>query len=217
MAWDDLGSLVGPQGEPGSDATVKVGAGLSKASDGTVSIADKGVTAAKLADGVVPDPYVLPAATATTLGGVKVGEGLSVAEDGTLSVASDSGLDVVYASSKSYQSYSNGMFLWQANAADYDPSCVEFGSADPGSNVGLLFVKAGTYKITMTEDFASNSYYAKWYAPQGATAVSNFIIYGGDGEVTGTLVINSPMSGNGYFLQNGSGAQGLTVTIEKVA
>lgn len=32
------------------------------------------------------DSYVLPAATATTLGGVKIGDGLSVASDGTISV-----------------------------------------------------------------------------------------------------------------------------------
>lgn len=32
-----------------------------------------------------PEPYVLPAATTTTLGGVKVGDNLTVAEDGTLS------------------------------------------------------------------------------------------------------------------------------------
>lgn len=32
-----------------------------------------------------PDPYVLPPATAETLGGVKVGDGLEVTEDGTLS------------------------------------------------------------------------------------------------------------------------------------
>lgn len=35
-----------------------------------------------------PEPYVLPAATADTLGGVKVGDGLSVTEDGTLSAQS---------------------------------------------------------------------------------------------------------------------------------
>lgn len=34
-----------------------------------------------------PEPYVLPAATADTLGGVKVGDRLSVTEDGTLSGA----------------------------------------------------------------------------------------------------------------------------------
>lgn len=38
-----------------------------------------------------PDPYVLPAATAETLGGVKVGEGLEVAEDGTLSATGGGG------------------------------------------------------------------------------------------------------------------------------
>ena len=33
----------------------------------------------------IPTPYTLPAATASTLGGVKVGDGLSVEEDGTIS------------------------------------------------------------------------------------------------------------------------------------
>lgn len=34
---------------------------------------------------VIPEPYVLPSATAETLGGVKIGDGISVAEDGTIS------------------------------------------------------------------------------------------------------------------------------------
>ena len=37
----------------------------------TSAIADKQVTAAKLADGVIPDAYTLPAASAAAIGGVK--------------------------------------------------------------------------------------------------------------------------------------------------
>lgn len=37
----------------------------------TSAIADKQVTAAKLADGVIPDAYTLPAATTAAIGGVK--------------------------------------------------------------------------------------------------------------------------------------------------
>lgn len=52
------------------------GAGISATRDGeggpiTVAIASKGVTAAMLADGVIPDPYTLPAASTTAIGGVK--------------------------------------------------------------------------------------------------------------------------------------------------
>ena len=32
------------------------------------------------------DPYVLPVASDTTLGGVKIGNGINIAEDGTISV-----------------------------------------------------------------------------------------------------------------------------------
>lgn len=71
MAWAKVGNLKGPQGEPGTDATLKVGSGLSKAADGTVSIAAKGVTADMVADGVIPAAYTLSASTATALGGVK--------------------------------------------------------------------------------------------------------------------------------------------------
>lgn len=39
----------------------------------------------------IPAPYVLPAATSGTLGGVKVGEGLSVTADGTLSTEGGGG------------------------------------------------------------------------------------------------------------------------------
>lgn len=36
---------------------------------------------------VIPEPYVLPSATAETLGGVKIGNGISIAEDGTISAS----------------------------------------------------------------------------------------------------------------------------------
>ena len=34
---------------------------------------------------IIQEPYVLPAATAQTLGGVKIGDGINIAEDGTIS------------------------------------------------------------------------------------------------------------------------------------
>lgn len=66
---------------------------------GSMTLKDSAITTAKLADGsvtkaklgsdvVIPDAYTLPAATASTLGGVKVGDGLSVTDDGTLSAES---------------------------------------------------------------------------------------------------------------------------------
>lgn len=39
----------------------------------------------------IPAPYVLPAATSGTLGGVKIGEGVNVASDGTISVEGGGG------------------------------------------------------------------------------------------------------------------------------
>lgn len=53
---------------------VKIGSGINRTADGTISV--------PAAPG-----YTLPTATATRLGGVKVGSGLSVAADGTLSVS----------------------------------------------------------------------------------------------------------------------------------
>lgn len=72
--------ITGPAG--GSDAPTTIpqgalvpGAGIDLARDNdsgviTASIKDKGVTAGMLADGVIPAPYVLPAA-GSALGGVK--------------------------------------------------------------------------------------------------------------------------------------------------
>ena len=48
--------------------------GSGEISDGSVTtakIADDAVTAEKIAEGVIPDPYTLPAATAGAIGGVK--------------------------------------------------------------------------------------------------------------------------------------------------
>lgn len=52
---------------------VKIGAGLTRAPDGTISAAPS-----------TTPPYTLPIAGATTLGGIKVGANLTVAADGTL-------------------------------------------------------------------------------------------------------------------------------------
>lgn len=40
---------------------------------------------------VIPEQYVLPAATAETLGGVKIGDGINIAEDGTISTEGSGG------------------------------------------------------------------------------------------------------------------------------
>lgn len=53
---------------------VKIGNGISVASDGTISASGGG-------------DYTLPAASASTLGGVKIGSGINVAGDGTISVS----------------------------------------------------------------------------------------------------------------------------------
>lgn len=91
---------------------IKLGAGLSSAADGTVSVAVPTVTSVAGRTGAIslgasdisglatvassgkytdllnipsiPAPYQLPTATSSSLGGVKVGPGLSIAADGTL-------------------------------------------------------------------------------------------------------------------------------------
>lgn len=57
---------------------VKIGSGINKTADGTISV--------PAAPG-----YTLPTATATRLGGIKVGSGLSVSADGTLSAPGGGG------------------------------------------------------------------------------------------------------------------------------
>lgn len=66
-----------------SDVSTKIPEGALTAADGlkatrdddsgaiTVGISDKGIAAAKLADGVIPAAYTLPAATSSAIGGVK--------------------------------------------------------------------------------------------------------------------------------------------------
>lgn len=65
-----------------SDVSTKIPEGTLAAADGlkatrddsgliTIGISDEGITAAKLADGVIPAAYTLPAATSSALGGVK--------------------------------------------------------------------------------------------------------------------------------------------------
>ena len=84
---------------------VKVGANVSAASDGTISVAAPTTSlAASAVTGLatvattgayadlsglptIPGAYTLPAATGSVLGGVKAGANVSVASDGTISVA----------------------------------------------------------------------------------------------------------------------------------
>jgi hypothetical protein len=61
---------------------VKIGANVSVAADGTISVAN---------------PYVLSAATSTLLGGVKIGSNITVASDGTISVAAPYALPIATA------------------------------------------------------------------------------------------------------------------------
>lgn len=56
---------------------VKVGSGITVASDGTISVQ---------ASGTGGGSYTLPAASSTTLGGVKIGTGIHLAGDGTIDV-----------------------------------------------------------------------------------------------------------------------------------
>jgi hypothetical protein len=85
---------------------VKIGNGITVSSDGTISVeytqgpkGDKGDTGdigpqgpqgdigpqgPAGADGIDGSLYDLPAATATTLGGIKIGSGLTISDDGTL-------------------------------------------------------------------------------------------------------------------------------------
>ncbi len=58
--------------------------------DATVALLTKNVNGNSGSGG---ESYVLPAATAETLGGVKIGDGISVTEDGTISLNEDSLLD----------------------------------------------------------------------------------------------------------------------------
>lgn len=58
---------------------VKIGSGINRAPDGTISAA-----------GASASPYTLPAATPSTLGGIKVGANLTVTPDGTVSAPAPS-------------------------------------------------------------------------------------------------------------------------------
>lgn len=60
----------------------------------TLLLASNGAAGAGGSSG---EGYVLPAATATRLGGVKIGDGLSVSEDGTLSVDGDAVIEDIAA------------------------------------------------------------------------------------------------------------------------
>lgn len=91
---------------------VKIGANISVAADGTISVANPYVLSAATStllggvkigsnitvasDGTisVAAPYVLPVATATVLGGVKIGANVQVAGDGTISVAAPYALPI---------------------------------------------------------------------------------------------------------------------------
>lgn len=101
---------------------VKMGAGVSIAADGTLSVAAAGVTTVAGRNGAVvllatdiaglatvassgnytdlsnkpaiPNSYSLPPATSAVLGGVKAGAGISVSADGTLSIPASSVMSV---------------------------------------------------------------------------------------------------------------------------
>lgn len=84
----------------GDGAPVDLGGGAAAIGDGSVTeakladgavteakIEDGAVTASKIAVGVVPEAYVLPAATAGALGGVKMAAHVASAAGGTVTQA----------------------------------------------------------------------------------------------------------------------------------
>lgn len=115
---DSVRKTVQVRGVPATSATLgvmKVGLGLSVASDGTVSAnpytlpiatatvlggVKQGANITIAIDGTISTtaaPYTLPPATAATLGGVKIGSGINVAADGTISSGISQGVTSVVA------------------------------------------------------------------------------------------------------------------------
>jgi hypothetical protein len=69
------GNYILPAATTSTLGGVKIGANISIAPDGTISVSSA-------------SSYVLPAATTSTLGGVKIGANLTISPDGTLNAAS---------------------------------------------------------------------------------------------------------------------------------
>lgn len=68
-----------------------------------------------------PYTYVLPAATAQTLGGVKIGDGINIAEDGTISAAggaTESDWKVLIDHTVTEEEETNNVLWWNTNGTD---------------------------------------------------------------------------------------------------
>lgn len=187
---------------------VKIGANVTVAGDGTISVAGPytlPISSASQLGGVkiganisvdptgvisvaAPTTYTLPVATASVLGGVKQGTGVTIAGDGTLSVA---------ASAVTSVSGQTGIVVVQAtnnNAATGTSLIVDGGSTT--GDIKLKTIVAGS-NITLSAD-----------------ANSNMVITGSAGNVasvsglTGTVVIQATntSTATGTTLINNSGA-----------
>lgn len=150
--------------------------------------------------------YVLPAATAETLGGVKVGEGLSVTEDGTLSVQGGGGggsvptltwfdkntgsiLDVSSVSGDIYEVFRNGRLMhkgftqaqhkiYSANPSEYIKLLIQL-NTNTASTWKMLYRYTPPNNINYDMRFFSNAI-SDYNTPVLGLYYGKFVLYLGD-------------------------------------
>lgn len=125
--------------------------GTAQIADGAITtgkIANGAVTASQIASGVIPEPYTLPTASNSTLGGVKVGDGLSIA-DGVLSASGGGIVEIPF----------------EFDANTHQPTCTKTASEiieiiESGKNIiGILEIVDGLSSNTDCTYFSVFNYY----------------------------------------------------------
>lgn len=144
-------------------------------SDGLMSANDK----AKL-DGIAvgANKYVLPVASATTLGGIKLGSGLSATSDGTVSVSKD-----IVAGSVEWNNIKNKpnvaiLGTGDADGTDANSGRILFQTEDNNDGYAIIGHDGDSYSVSVSGDAYDNS--KTTYISSDGVSVSSTKKTGGD-------------------------------------
>lgn len=133
-------------------------------------------------------PYTLPAATATTLGGVKVGEALDIAPDGTLSAKT---LNDKIAAAVAVKS--EPRLVWTTSAKT--PSKWQTFDIKVPDNVDYVRFKAGYPDATEVDLARGGSTIYRYQAYEGASSTSDLPL---TFRADGTLIVKGPYTNSNY-------------------
>lgn len=194
----------GAKGADGASASVTVGKVTALPAGSTPTVTNSGTETAAVLDFGIPSgsdgsgsSYTLPAATASTLGGVKIGSGISVTSDGTISASggggdsnhAGTGENSIALGNKNTASGSSGIAIGDSNSCTGDGS-VAIGAECYAESGGSIVI-GGSAEATETGDSCiaigttaiADKYHAMAIGHQAQALSQESVTIGPDAEV----------------------------------